>query len=204
MSNTGDFVGTLEEDFLKFISVEGESFLSYTTFQLGQFVENGFLKTLFDKNPQQPIDKAQLLVDMFGESANLNNFAQQAAVTNIQHFTFSLIFFIALYASSRSWDYFAIRAYTRFGDMGDSESECPSADDEFGSTFLSIPKTTPKPVTGQKLRTRLWNLGKKKVGGCQTNNTNQTLEFRLLDETTNQTLEFRLLNENYEPDFGIM
>ncbi|PKY32130.1 hypothetical protein RhiirB3_393811 [Rhizophagus irregularis] len=146
MSNKGDFVGTLEEDFLKFISVEGESFLSYTTFQLGQFVENGFLKTLFDKNPQQPIDKAQLLVDMFGESANLNNFAQQAAVTNIQHFTLSLIFFIALYASSRSWDYFAIRAYTRFGDMGDSESECPSADDEFGSTFLSIPKTTPKPV----------------------------------------------------------
>ncbi|CAB4432334.1 unnamed protein product [Rhizophagus irregularis] len=30
--------------------------------------------------------------------------------------------------------------------MGDSESECPSAEDEFGSTFLSIPKTTPKPV----------------------------------------------------------
>ncbi|EXX50410.1 hypothetical protein RirG_271110 [Rhizophagus irregularis DAOM 197198w] len=30
--------------------------------------------------------------------------------------------------------------------MGDSESECPSADDEFGSTFLSTLKTTPKPV----------------------------------------------------------
>ncbi|PKY36126.1 hypothetical protein RhiirB3_507153 [Rhizophagus irregularis] len=130
----GDFVGTLEEDFLKFISVEGESFLSYTTFQLGQFVENGFLKTLFDKNPQQLIDKAQLLVDMFGESANMNNFAQQAAVMNIQPSTLSLIFSIALYASSR------------FGDMGDSESECLSADDEFGSTFLSTPKTTPKPV----------------------------------------------------------
>ncbi|EXX69561.1 hypothetical protein GLOIN_2v1820645 [Rhizophagus irregularis DAOM 181602=DAOM 197198] len=102
MLNMGDFVGTLEEDFLKFISVEGESFLSYTTFQLGQFVENGFLKTLFDKNPQQSIDKAQLLVDMFGESANMNNFAQQAAAMNIQPSTLSLIFSIALYASSRS------------------------------------------------------------------------------------------------------
>ncbi|PKY57725.1 hypothetical protein RhiirA4_429197 [Rhizophagus irregularis] len=89
----GDSVGTQsEEDFLKFISAEGESFLSYTTFQLGQFVEN------------------------------------------------------ALYASSRSWDFFATCAYTRFGDMGDSELECPSADDEFGSTVLSTPKTTPKPV----------------------------------------------------------
>ncbi|PKC53082.1 hypothetical protein RhiirA1_480068 [Rhizophagus irregularis] len=113
---------------------------------LGQFVENGFLKTLFDKNPQQPVDKAQLLVDMFGESANLNNFAQQAVVMNIQPTTLSLLFSIALYASFRSWNNFATRAYTRFGDMGDSESECPSTDDEFGSTFLSIPKTTPKPV----------------------------------------------------------
>ncbi|EXX50411.1 hypothetical protein RirG_271120 [Rhizophagus irregularis DAOM 197198w] len=50
------------DDFLEFISAEGETFLSYTTFQLGQFVENGFLKTLFDKNPQRPMDKAQLLI----------------------------------------------------------------------------------------------------------------------------------------------
>ncbi|CAB4422548.1 unnamed protein product [Rhizophagus irregularis] len=83
---------------------------------------------------------------MFGESANLNNFAQQVAVTNIQPTTLLLIFSIALYASSRSWDFFAIRAYTRFGDIGDSESECPSAEDEFGSTYISMPKTTPKPV----------------------------------------------------------
>ncbi|CAB4417821.1 unnamed protein product [Rhizophagus irregularis] len=129
MSNMGDSVGnTFEEDFLK----------------LGQFVENGFLKKLFDKNPPEPVDKAQLLVDMFGESANPNNFTQQAAATNIQPTTLSLLFSIALYASSRSWDCFATRAYTKFGDMGDSESECPSAEDEFGSTFLSTPKTTPK------------------------------------------------------------
>ncbi|PKY35619.1 hypothetical protein RhiirB3_396315, partial [Rhizophagus irregularis] len=83
---------------------------------------------------------------MFGESANLNNFAQQAAAMNIQPTTLSLLFSIALYASSRSWNNFATCAYTRFGDMGDSESECPSTDDEFGSTFLSTLKTTPKPV----------------------------------------------------------
>ncbi|CAB4422568.1 unnamed protein product [Rhizophagus irregularis] len=116
------------------------------TFQLGQFVENGFLKKLFEKNPLVPMDKAALLVDMFGEAANPNNFARQAAVTNIQPTTLSLIFSIALYASSRSWDDFAARAYSRYSDMGDSESECPSADDEFGSTFFLNLKTTPKPV----------------------------------------------------------
>ncbi|PKC55284.1 hypothetical protein RhiirA1_475896 [Rhizophagus irregularis] len=69
MSNMGDSVENISvDDFLEFISEEGKTFLSYTTFQPGQFVENGFLKTLFDKNPQQPVDKAQLLVDMFGES----------------------------------------------------------------------------------------------------------------------------------------
>uniref|UniRef100_U9T9J7 Uncharacterized protein n=1 Tax=Rhizophagus irregularis (strain DAOM 181602 / DAOM 197198 / MUCL 43194) TaxID=747089 RepID=U9T9J7_RHIID len=103
MSNMGDSVENISvDDFLEFVSAEGETFLSYTTFQLGQFVENGFLKTLFDKNPQRPVDKAQLLVDMFGESANLNNFAQQAAVNYIQPTTLSLLFSIALYASSRS------------------------------------------------------------------------------------------------------
>ncbi|GET58137.1 hypothetical protein GLOIN_2v1820645 [Rhizophagus irregularis DAOM 181602=DAOM 197198] len=84
MSNMEDSVENISvDDFLEFVSEEGETFLSYTTFQLGQFVEN-----------------AQLLVDMFGE----------------------------------------------FGDMGDSESEYPSANDKFGSTYISTPKTTPKPV----------------------------------------------------------
>ncbi|PKB99210.1 hypothetical protein RhiirA5_383365 [Rhizophagus irregularis] len=122
MSNIGDSVENISvDDFLEFVSAEGDMFLSYTTFQLGQFVENGFLKKLFNKNPQQPVDKAQLLIDTFGESANLNNFTQQVAVTNIQPTTLSLLFSIALYASSRSWNNFATRAYTKFGDMGDSE-----------------------------------------------------------------------------------
>ncbi|PKY58760.1 hypothetical protein RhiirA4_480935, partial [Rhizophagus irregularis] len=77
MSNMGDSVGnTFEEDFLKFVSEEGEAFLSCMTFQLGQFVENGFLKKLFDKSPLA-MDKATLLIEMFGASTN----TQQAAAT---------------------------------------------------------------------------------------------------------------------------
>ncbi|PKB98317.1 hypothetical protein RhiirA5_431578 [Rhizophagus irregularis] len=41
-------------------------FLHGVIAQLSSFVENGFLKTLFDKSPQA-MDKAQLLVETFGE-----------------------------------------------------------------------------------------------------------------------------------------
>ncbi|PKC56718.1 hypothetical protein RhiirA1_401925 [Rhizophagus irregularis] len=56
--------------------------------ELGLFVENGFLKALFDKSPQA-MDKAQLLVETFGESANPNNFSIQAQAMNIQPTTLS-------------------------------------------------------------------------------------------------------------------
>ncbi|CAB4425833.1 unnamed protein product [Rhizophagus irregularis] len=142
MSNMGDLVRNPNnaEDFLKFISYNSEMFLHRVTLQLGLFVENGFLKALFDKGPQA-MDKVQLLVETFGKSANLNHFASQPT-------TFSLIFSIALYVSSRSWDNFAARAYSIYGDMGDdTESECPSVDDElFASTSSSNPKSTPNPV----------------------------------------------------------
>ncbi|EXX63962.1 hypothetical protein RirG_147370 [Rhizophagus irregularis DAOM 197198w] len=69
---------TFEEDFFKFTSESKELFLNNVTFQLGQFVKNGFLKLLFDK--------AKLLVDMFGKYANLNNFT---------HFIFySFLYFV--------------------------------------------------------------------------------------------------------------
>ncbi|PKC60193.1 hypothetical protein RhiirA1_445058 [Rhizophagus irregularis] len=60
-------------------------------------------------------------------------------------YTTSLIFSIVLYASSKSWDKFATRAYTLYSDMGDdTESECPSADEElFTSTSSSNTITTP-------------------------------------------------------------
>uniref|UniRef100_U9T688 Uncharacterized protein n=1 Tax=Rhizophagus irregularis (strain DAOM 181602 / DAOM 197198 / MUCL 43194) TaxID=747089 RepID=U9T688_RHIID len=51
-------------------------FLHEVIIQLNSFVENGFLKTLFDKSPQI-IDKIQLLVETFGECANPNNFSIQ-------------------------------------------------------------------------------------------------------------------------------
>ncbi|GBC22252.1 hypothetical protein GLOIN_2v1824252 [Rhizophagus irregularis DAOM 181602=DAOM 197198] len=62
MLNIGDLVGNPNnaEDFLKFISYNGYQYLHEVTAELGSFVENGFLKTLFDKSPQA-MNKAQLL-----------------------------------------------------------------------------------------------------------------------------------------------
>ncbi|POG57747.1 hypothetical protein GLOIN_2v1824252 [Rhizophagus irregularis DAOM 181602=DAOM 197198] len=126
MSNIRDLVRNKNcaEDFLKFISYNGYQYLHEVTAELSLFVENGFLKTLFDKSPQA-MDKAQLLVETFGESANPNNFSIQA-----------------------QWDKFATCAYTLYGDMGDdTELEYLSADDElFTSTSSSNMKTTPNPV----------------------------------------------------------
>ncbi|PKY53870.1 hypothetical protein RhiirA4_472318, partial [Rhizophagus irregularis] len=148
MSDIGDLVRNPNnaEDFLKFISYNGLQYIHEVTAQLSSFVENGFLKTLFDKS-SQAMNKAQLLVETFGESANPNNFAIQAKETNIQPTTLSLIFSIALYASFRSWDNFATHAYQVYGDMGDdTESECPSVNDElFVSTSSSNLKSTPNP-----------------------------------------------------------
>ncbi|CAB4439623.1 unnamed protein product [Rhizophagus irregularis] len=117
MSNMGDIIRNPNsaEDFLKFVSYNGDMFLYGVTAQLSSFVENGFLKTLFDKGPQA-MDKAQLLVEMFGECANMNNFTIQAKATNI-----------ALYASSR---------------IGMSSTD----DELFVSTSSSNVKTTPNPV----------------------------------------------------------
>ncbi|CAB4421392.1 unnamed protein product [Rhizophagus irregularis] len=69
-------------------------------------------------------------------------------MTNIQPTTLLLIFSIALYASSRSWDAFAICAYILYGDIGnDTELKCPSADDELlASTNSSNMKITSNPV----------------------------------------------------------
>ncbi|PKC00895.1 hypothetical protein RhiirA5_382142 [Rhizophagus irregularis] len=86
---------------------------------LGSFIQDSFLKDLFIKNPSQLVDKGQLLIRKFGEAANSENFTLQAQAINIQPTTLSLIFFIALYVSSRSWNTFAIKYYMTFGDMGE-------------------------------------------------------------------------------------
>ncbi|GET62707.1 hypothetical protein GLOIN_2v1871772 [Rhizophagus irregularis DAOM 181602=DAOM 197198] len=73
--------------------------------------------------PSVPKDKAQILIDRFGDSANPANFTTQAQVTNIQPTTLSLIFSIALYAASRSWDNFSTQFYCKFGDTGDDDDD---------------------------------------------------------------------------------
>ncbi|GBC11997.2 hypothetical protein GLOIN_2v1871772 [Rhizophagus irregularis DAOM 181602=DAOM 197198] len=92
------------------------------------FVQDGFLKDLFEKNPSVPKDKARILIERFGDSANPTNFTSQAQVTNIQPTTLSLIFSIALYAASKSWDNFSTQFYCNFGDTGDDDD-----DDDDGS-----------------------------------------------------------------------
>ncbi|CAB4482064.1 unnamed protein product [Rhizophagus irregularis] len=84
---------------------------------------DGFLKDLFEKNPSVTKDKAQLLIQKFGETANPANFTSQAQATNIQPTTLSLIFSIALYAASRSWDNFSTQFFCEFGDMSDNDDD---------------------------------------------------------------------------------
>ncbi|CAB4422565.1 unnamed protein product [Rhizophagus irregularis] len=105
---------------------------------------DGFLKELFEKNPSVPTDKAQLLIRKFGEAANPANFTSQAQATNIQPTTLSLIFSIAFYAASRSWDNFSSQFLSEFGDIYDgsddeddmldeSSVDEPDVDDDLGN-----------------------------------------------------------------------
>ncbi|PKY59369.1 hypothetical protein RhiirA4_430360, partial [Rhizophagus irregularis] len=82
-------------------------------------VPDSFLKNLFDKNPSKTVDNTQLLIQKFGDTTNLANFTSQDQATNIQPTTLSLIFSIALYVSSRSWETFVIKYYMTFGNMGE-------------------------------------------------------------------------------------
>ena len=73
---------------IEFVSEYDVFFFNTLTQNLGSFVEDGFLKTLFDKTPSKPVDKAQLLIDRFGEAANPANFTTQAQTSNIQPTTY--------------------------------------------------------------------------------------------------------------------
>ncbi|PKY30912.1 hypothetical protein RhiirB3_448227, partial [Rhizophagus irregularis] len=97
---------TTNEEALDFVSKFNEIYFQTVTYHLSSFIQDSFLKDLFEKNPSVPKDKAQLLIQKFGESANPANFTAQAQATNIQPTTLSLIFSIALYSASRSWDNF--------------------------------------------------------------------------------------------------
>ncbi|EXX64008.1 hypothetical protein GLOIN_2v1846618 [Rhizophagus irregularis DAOM 181602=DAOM 197198] len=114
---------TPNEEALDFVSKFNENYFHSVTYYLSSFIKDGFLKDLFEKNPSVPKDKAQILIERFGDSANPTNFAAQAQATNIQPTTLSLIFSIALYSASRSWDDFSTQYYCKFGDTGDDDDD---------------------------------------------------------------------------------
>ncbi|EXX56663.1 hypothetical protein GLOIN_2v1791351 [Rhizophagus irregularis DAOM 181602=DAOM 197198] len=119
---------TPNEEALDFVSKFNEIYFQTFTYNLNSFVQDGFLKDLFEKNPSVPKDKARILIERFGETANPANFTSQAQAMNIQPTTLLLIFSIALYAASKSWDNFSTQFYYNFGDTGDDDD-----DDDDGS-----------------------------------------------------------------------
>ncbi|EXX59766.1 hypothetical protein GLOIN_2v1846618 [Rhizophagus irregularis DAOM 181602=DAOM 197198] len=114
---------TPNEEALDFVSKFNEIYFQTITHHLSSFVQDSFLKDLFDKNPSVLKDKAQILIERFGDSANSVNFTTQAQAMNIQPTTLSLIFSIALYAASRSWENFSTQFFCNFGDMGDDDDD---------------------------------------------------------------------------------
>ncbi|RGB27022.1 hypothetical protein C1646_769658 [Rhizophagus diaphanus] len=145
---------------LEFVSEHQDMFLQNVSTHLESFIHSGFLKTLFDKNPSVPVDKTQLLITMFGESADPANFTSQAQATNIQPTTLSLIFSIAFYVSSQSWDSFMHHFYATFGDMGDvddtddevdesSEDEIDTGDSD--QMIVDLGKQTPNTASDKDL-----------------------------------------------------
>ncbi|PKK63226.1 hypothetical protein RhiirC2_717126 [Rhizophagus irregularis] len=137
-----DFVSEFQDIFFKTISQH-----------LGIFIQDSFLKDLYDKKPTTSVDKAQMLIDRFGESANPQKFTEQARFLNIQPTTLSLIFSIALSAASRLWNNFTTHFYMEFGDMGDEvdpeffdESDEERNNAELGSQLKELRLQTPNPV----------------------------------------------------------
>ncbi|RGB22614.1 hypothetical protein C1646_775814, partial [Rhizophagus diaphanus] len=146
------------EQALEFVSEHNEIFFQNVSIHLESFIQSGFLKTIFEKNPSAQVDKAQLLTTMFGESANPANFTSQAQATNISPNTLSLIFSIALHVSSASWDSFKTHFYATFGDMGDVNDTDDALDESFEDEIDlddldrmidNLGESTPNPVFAQ-------------------------------------------------------
>ncbi|PKC76163.1 hypothetical protein RhiirA1_447923 [Rhizophagus irregularis] len=78
------------EPTVEFVSEYNFIFYQTIIHHLSSFVEDGFLKNLFEKNLSVAKDKTQLLIEKFGEAANPMNFTSQAKATNIQPTTLSL------------------------------------------------------------------------------------------------------------------
>ena len=109
---------------VEFVSEFDILYFHTITNNLGSLIEDGFLKNLFDnKTSSKTEDKAQLLIQRFGEAANPANFTAQAQASNIQPTTLSLLWSVALYASSKAWYDFQSQYYRHFGDMGPVDSD---------------------------------------------------------------------------------
>ncbi|CAB4404632.1 unnamed protein product [Rhizophagus irregularis] len=108
-----DKSGTPNKAAVDFVSNFNEIYFRSISHILSSFIH----KELFKKNPSVPTDKAQILIKRFGDAANPANFTTQAQATNIQSTILSLIFSIAFYAASRSWDNFSSQFLSEFGDI---------------------------------------------------------------------------------------
>ncbi|PKY59973.1 hypothetical protein RhiirA4_483166 [Rhizophagus irregularis] len=190
------------EGFLRFISENRDHFLFESSAYLSALIETGFLKKMYDKSPQA-MDKAQLLVDTFGDCADPKNFSEQSKATNISPNTLSLIFSIAVSVASRSWDNFATCAYQVYGDMGDdTESEGSSDNDElFTPTRSSYTKTTPNPVLEtppkKQHKPKTKNTPNKKSGNTgQSSNGNQSKKKEMKSSTKHAKDDNKLKNPN--------
>ncbi|CAB4422559.1 unnamed protein product [Rhizophagus irregularis] len=85
-----------------------------------------------------------ILIKRFGDAANPANFTTQVQATNIQPTTLLLVFSIAFYAASRSWDNFSSQFLSEFCDihvgsddedemLNDSSVDEPDVDDDLGN-----------------------------------------------------------------------
>jgi hypothetical protein len=110
-----DMSRIINDKAVEFVSAFDNTFYTLVRTNLASFIENGFLKELFEKDSSVAVDKTQLLTKMFGDATDPVNFTLQAQAMNIQLIqllTLSLLYSMALYISSRSWDNFlAILAF---------------------------------------------------------------------------------------------
>ncbi|PKY60049.1 hypothetical protein RhiirA4_483309 [Rhizophagus irregularis] len=137
---------------VEFVSAFDDTFYTLVRTNLAFFIENGFLKELFEKDSSVAVDKTQLLTKMFGDATDPVNFTLQAQAMNIQLLTLSLLYSMALYVSSRSWNNFLAHFYKDFGDpsifdiskddFDASSTDEPDKDED--KNFLGI--QTPTPV----------------------------------------------------------
>ncbi|PKK58607.1 hypothetical protein RhiirC2_871503 [Rhizophagus irregularis] len=155
---------------IDFVSEFQDIFFETISQHLGTFIQDGFLKDLYDKKPTTPVDKAQMLIDRFGESANPQKFIEQARSLNIQPTTLSLIFSIALSAASRSWDNFTTHFYMEFGDMGDEKAQ----------RKLKTKNTPDTKKSGKTGKAPVGNKSKKK-DNIPSSSSNKTKDNQLKD-----------------------